>query len=41
MRETHLGAIGELVGGKVDLAERALSDQAAEGVVSDRLEVFV
>ncbi len=38
---THLGAIGELVGGQVDLAKRALADQAAQGVVSDRLEVLV
>lgn len=32
-------AIGELVRGKVDLAEAALSDQAAEGVVADGAEV--
>jgi hypothetical protein len=29
------------VGGEIDLAERALPDQPAEGIVSDRLEVLV
>lgn len=36
----YLGAISEFVGGQVDLAEGALADEAAEGVVADRLEVF-
>lgn len=39
--EDDLGAIGEFVGGEVDLSERALSDQAAEGVVADRSEVLI
>ena len=37
--EHDLGAIGELVGGEVDLAEAAFADEAAEGVVADGVEV--
>lgn len=36
----HLGAIGELVRREVDLAERALANEAAESVVAHRLEVL-
>lgn len=36
----HLGAICELVRGKVDLAKRALPDEPAQGIVSNRLEFF-
>lgn len=39
--EDDLRAIGELVGGEVDLSEGALSDQAAEGVVADRSEILI
>jgi hypothetical protein len=38
---SHLGSICKLVGGQVDLAKRAFPNQAAEGIVSDRLEVLV
>ena len=33
--EHHLGAIGELVRGKVDLAKAAFADESAEGVIAD------
>lgn len=39
--EHNLGAIGEFVGGQIDFAERALSNEAAEGVVAHGLEVLV
>jgi hypothetical protein len=35
----HLGAIDEFVRGQVDLAKRALANQAADGVVADSTEV--
>lgn len=37
----YLGAICELMGCQIDLPKRPLSNQAAEGVVSDRSEVFI
>jgi hypothetical protein len=37
----HLGAICKLVGGKVDFAKRTLPNQAAQGIVPDRLEVLI
>lgn len=39
-RSTHLGAIGELMGGQVDLAKGAFANETAEGIVADRLEVL-
>ena len=36
---TYPGAIGELVGGQIDLPETALADQPSEGVVADVLQV--
>jgi hypothetical protein len=36
----HLGAIGELVRSKIDLAKRALPNQPAEGVIADVAEVL-
>lgn len=40
-RSAYLGAVCELMRGQVDLAKGALSDEAAEGVVTDRLEVLL
>ena len=37
--EHHLGAIGELVRSKVDLAETAFADESTERVVADGCEV--
>lgn len=39
--QSDLGIVDELVTGEIDLAERALANQAAESVVADRLEVLV
>ena len=39
-KSTHLGAIRELVGGQVDLAKGAFANEAAEGVIANRLEVL-
>jgi hypothetical protein len=36
----HLGAIAELVRGKVDLPKTAFADQLAQRVVADALEVL-
>lgn len=36
---THLGAIREFMGGQVDLAEGAFADQAAKGIIANRLEI--
>lgn len=33
--ETHLGSIGQLVRGQVDLAEASLPDQSTNGIVSN------
>lgn len=37
---TNLGAICEFMRSEVDLSKRALSDQATESVVADRLEIL-
>ncbi|KAL5379126.1 hypothetical protein PMIN02_011039 [Paraphaeosphaeria minitans] len=39
-RATDLGAVGELVGGQIDLAKAALANQPAQGVVAHVLEVW-
>lgn len=38
---TNLGAIGELVGGEINLAEGTFSYQLSQGIVSDMFEVLV
>ena len=37
--EHDFGAIGELVGGEVDLAEAALANQSPQRVIADGVEV--
>jgi hypothetical protein len=37
--EHDLGAIGELMSGKIDLTEASFSNQAAKGIVADGVEV--
>lgn len=37
--DTHLGAIGELVGGQIHLAKGSFANEAAERVIADRLKI--